>query len=114
MFRGVSTPLLTAADIERISIPGKVVELVRGRLVVHEPPGTWHGAVAAKLTYYVSDFVYRHQLGRVFGQDTGFKISSAPDTVRGPDVAFIAAERADQIPHRGYAALAPDLLAEVL
>lgn len=115
MFRGVSIPpLLTADDVERISIPGKVVELVRGRLLVHEPPGTWHGAVAAKLAYYVSDFVYRHQLGFVFAQDTGFKIASDPDTIRAPDVAFVSGDHSTQIPARGYAELAPDLLAEVL
>jgi Uma2 family endonuclease len=50
----------------------------------------------------------------VFAQDTGFKIASDPDTVRAPDVAFVRRDRADQIPARGYAELAPDLLAEIL
>ena len=115
MFHGVETPaLLTAADVERLSLPGKQVELVRGRLVVREPPGTWHGAVAAKLAYYLGDFVYREGLGFVFAQDTGFKIASDPDTVRAPDVAFVARDRTEQIRARGYAELAPDLLAEIL
>ncbi|MBI4543177.1 MAG: Uma2 family endonuclease [Gemmatimonadetes bacterium] len=78
------------------------------------PTGTRHGAIAAKLAYYLADFVYRHGLGIVFAQDTGFKITSDPDTVRPPDVAFVARERADRIPARGYAELAPDLLAEIL
>jgi Uma2 family endonuclease len=106
--------LLTAEDVERISLPGKQVELVRGRLVVREPPGTRHGAIAAKLGYYLSDFAQRHALGIVFAQDTGFKIARNPDTVRAPDVAFVRRERADQIPARGYAEVSPDLLAEVL
>ena len=115
MFRGVETsPLLTAEEVERISLPGKQVELVRGRLVVREPPGTWHGAIAAKLAYYLGHFVYRHELGLVFAQDTGFKIAADPDTVRAPDVAFVARERAGLVRARGYAALAPDLLAEIL
>ena len=115
MVRGVSTPpLLTAEDVERISLPGKQVELVRGRLVVREPPGTWHGAIAANLAYYLSDFVRRQGLGQVFAQDTGFKIASDPDTVRAPDVAFVGTERTDRIRARGYAELAPDLLAEIL
>jgi len=50
----------------------------------------------------------------VCAQDTGFKIASDPDTVRAPDVAVVGRDRADQIPRRGYAELAPDLLAEVL
>ena len=115
MLSSVSTSsLVTAEELERISIPGKVTELSRGRLVVREPPGTWHGAISAKLTYLLADFVYRQGLGIVFGQDTGFKIGSDPDTVRGPDVAFVARERVGVIRERGYAELAPDLLAEVL
>lgn len=115
MFHNVDTPaLLTAKDVERLSLPDKQVELVRGRLVVREPPGTWHGAVAANLLYYLSDFVRREGLGLVFAQDTGFKIASDPDTVRAPDVAFVSRERAGAIRGRGYAELAPDLLAEIL
>jgi len=115
MLRGVSTaPVLTAADVERMSLPGKQVELVRGQLVVREPPGTWHGAIAAKLAYHLSDFANRQELGLVFAQDTGFKIASDPDTVRAPDVAFVGRERAGLIGKRGYAELAPDLLAEIV
>ena len=105
---------MTAEEVERISIPGKVTELVRGRLVVREPPGTWHGAISAKLTYLLAGFVQHQGLGLVFGQDTGFKIGSDPDTVRAPDVAFVARERVAVIRERGYAELAPDLLAEIL
>ena len=115
MFRDVSTPaLLTAADVERVSLPGKQVELVRGQLVVREPPGTWHGIIAANLTCYLGNFVRQHGLGIVAAQDTGFKIASGPDTVRAPDVAFVKRERAALIRTRGYAELAPDLLAEIL
>jgi len=115
MLRRVSaSPSLTAADVERMSIPGKQVELVRGQLVVREPPGTWHGAIAANLAYLLGDFVRRHRLGLVFAQDTGFKIGSDPDTVRAPDVAFVARDRTGLIRARGYAELAPDLLAEIL
>jgi Uma2 family endonuclease len=106
--------VMTATELERLALPGKVTELVRGQLVVREPPGTRHGAIAANLAYYLGDFVRRHAIGTVFAQDTGFKITSDPDTVRAPDVAFVARERADRIPARGYAELAPDLLAEVL
>jgi len=105
---------MTAEEVERISIPGKVTELVRGRLVVREPPGTYHWAIAANLAYYLSDFVQRHGSGAIFAQDTGFKIASDPDSVRAPDVAFVARERTGLIRSRGYAELAPDLLAEIL
>src|SRR5437660_12671993 len=103
-------PGLTALDVERMSIPGKQVELVRGRLVVREPPGSWHGAVAANLAYLLGEFVRRHELGLVFAQDTGFKIGSDPDTVRAPDVAFVARDRTGAIRARAHAELAPDFL----
>ncbi len=108
-----ATPI-TAEELARLSVPGKSLELVRGQLVVREPPGSWHGMVQANLTRIVADFVHRHGLGLVFGQDTGFRIRTDPDTVRGADLAFVASERAALIPRRGYAALSPDLVAEIL
>jgi Uma2 family endonuclease len=106
--------LMTAEELARTSIPDKQVELIRGRLVVREPPSTHHGAVAGNLFFELSAFVRREQLGQVLPQDTGFKIESDPDTVRGPDVSFVSKERLDRIPPEGYAALAPELVVEVL
>jgi Uma2 family endonuclease len=115
MVPGVNTsPALSAADVERMSLPGKQVELVRGRLVVREPPGTRHGVIAGNLGALLSVFARQHDLGVVCGQDTGFKIASDPDTVRAPDVAFVAAPNVDGIPRRGYADFPPDLVAEIL
>jgi Uma2 family endonuclease len=105
--------LLTAEELERVDIPGKSTELVRGRLLVREPPSTRHGSVAARLTYLLADHIYRRRLG-VVAQDSGFKIESNPDTVRAPDVAFVGLGKADRIPARGYADFAPDLVAEVV
>jgi Uma2 family endonuclease len=109
-----TSDLLTAEELARVEIPGKTTELLRGRLVVREPPGTRHGSVAARLTFLLGDHVYRHHLGVLTAQDTGFKIEVNPDTVRAPDVAFVDRARADRIPARGYAELAPDLAAEIV
>ena len=117
MTREVTTttsPLLTAADLERMSFPDKQVELVRGRLLVREPPGTWHGRIAAKLLIRVGVHVEHHELGDVYGQDTGFRIRSDPDTVRAADLGFVGRDRVDRVGRRGYAELAPDLVAEIL
>lgn len=105
---------MTAEELEHLSIPDRQVELVRGQLVVREPPGTWHGGVQSTLQYLVSGHVRRLELGRVYGQNTGFRIRSDPDTVRAPDLAFVAQARVHLVPRRGYAALAPDLVAEIL
>jgi Uma2 family endonuclease len=107
-------PPITAAELERLYLPNKQVELVRGQLVVCEPPGTWHGRIAANLTLSLGGFVKQQGLGVVFAQDTGFQIAADPDTVRGADVAFVGTNEMHRIPRRGFAELAPDLVAEVL
>jgi Uma2 family endonuclease len=104
----------TAEDLLRFNEPGKTAELIRGVLVVREPPSTAHGLIAGRLFYLVMDHVKRHDLGAVIPQDTGFKIEHRPDTVRAPDAAFVARDRLSQIPERGYAELAPDWAAEIL
>lgn len=106
--------LMTADELLTLDLPGKSTELVRGRLVVREPPSTYHGRVQSTLNILVGSHVRAHQLGAVFGQDTGFMIASNPDTVRAPDLGFVARDRLALIAPRGYAALAPDLVAEIL
>lgn len=46
--------------------------------------------------------------------DTTFKLRSAPDTVRGPDIAFISSARLPDPRPVGCAALTPDLAVEVV
>jgi Uma2 family endonuclease len=53
-------------------------------------------------------------LGRVLAGDAGFKLATDPDTVRGPDVAFVRQERLPKRSPRGFAAFAPDLVVEIL
>ena|SRR5882762_481062 len=105
---------LTAHDLERLNLPHKRTELVRGVLVVREPAGYRHGEVAARLSNLLMNHVNAHDLGRVLAAETGFKLAANPDTVRAPDVAFIARDRVPDPPPAGYAALAPDLVVEVL
>jgi Uma2 family endonuclease len=109
-----SAALHTADDVLRFREPGKTAELIRGVLVVREPPATSHGRRAARLTVHLGSFVEREGLGEVFGQDTGFTLGHSPDTVRAPDLAFVARERLHLIPDDGYAELAPDLVVEIL
>jgi Uma2 family endonuclease len=105
---------MTAEELLIAQPPNKSTELVRGRMIVREPPGTNHGRVQSVLNVIVGGFVRAHRLGAVFGQDTGFKIASNPDTVLAPDLAFVRKERIHLIQPRGYSALAPDLIAEIM
>jgi Uma2 family endonuclease len=108
------TTLMTAEELLRLNLPDKRTELIRGRLVVRDPGGARHGAVAMRLGYRIMAHVEAHDLGRVYAAETGFKIESAPDTVRAPDVAFIAKHRVPEVEPRGYPGWAPDLAVEVL
>lgn len=107
-------PPISAEEIPYLDLPGKSTELVRGQLIVGEPPSTRHGGISARMTYLIAKHVFAERLGEVFGQDTGFHIASNPDTVRAPDVAFVHRDRTALIPARGYARLAPDLVVELI
>ncbi len=109
-----SQGLLTAEELLALNLPDKRTELVRGRLIVREPAGFRHGVVAGELAVRLGEYARANALGVVVAAETGFKLFSDPDTVRAPDVGFIAAAR---VPHplpRGYADIAPDLAVEVL
>jgi len=90
-------------------------ELVEGRLYEMEPPGAEHGRVAMQIAMLLAHAVDESGLGIVFASEVGFQLASDPDTVRAPDVAFIAADRVPEtgIP-RGYWPGPPDLAIEVV
>ncbi|HEX7124026.1 MAG TPA: Uma2 family endonuclease [Gemmatimonadaceae bacterium] len=113
MSSDVTPRKMTAEELFGLSIPDKSVELVRGRLVVREPPGFEHAAVAGRLAHLLSTHVMQRALGLVL-PEAGYKIFADPDTVRAPDVAFIRSEQIPAGPLRGYAEFAPDLVVEVL
>jgi len=106
--------LMTADELLHTSIPDKHVELVRGVLVVREPAGSTHGLVAMNLGAELAVYVKRTGAGGVFAAETGFKLATDPDTVRAPDIAFVRRECMPPPEATGYAALAPDLVVEVL
>ena len=97
----------------RLQPPDKHTELVRGVMVVREPPGCRHGDIAVNLTVLLGHFVRTHKLGRVWSE-TGFVLFTNPDTVRGPDVSFVRQERVPDPLPLGFARFAPDLAVEVL
>src|SRR5258708_36652405 len=106
--------LVTADDLLNVTTADKRVELVRGVLVVSEPPGYLHGEVTARLARILGNHAEAQALGTVLAGDAGFKLAASPDTVRGPDVAFVRRERLPRPSPTGFAALAPDLVVEIL
>jgi Uma2 family endonuclease len=106
------TPLVTAEELARLPDDGYRYELVEGRLIRMSPVSFEHGRVVAKLGFLLSRHLEHQSVGTV-GMDVGFKLASNPDTVRGPDIAFV---RQDRVPAsgRGFFKGAPDLVIEVL
>jgi len=105
---------ITAEQLPVMQPRDKRVELVRGVMVVREPAGYRHGRIAAIIAGRLLAHVAGTRAGHVLGAETGFHLASDPDTVRAADVAFVAAARSPQPEPAGFAALAPDLVVEVL
>jgi Uma2 family endonuclease len=110
----MTAALMTAEALVSLSFQGKRSELVRGRLIISEPPGFAHGVIAARIAWHVMSFVYPRHLGVVIAAETGFTLARDPDTVRAPDVGFIRADRVPDPLPRGYSSIVPDLIVEVL
>ena len=110
-----STKLMTADELLMLPDNGKRYELIEGVLNEMSPPGTAHGHTAMRAGAILFNFVHQRDLGEVFAAETGFILSTNPDTVRAPDAAFVAAERlpTGDLPV-GYLRLAPDLVVEVV
>ena len=90
-------------------------ELVRGKVVPVCRPNNEHGMLVAEMSLYVGGFISRHKLGRFFAGDSGVFAGRNPDTVRGPDLHFV---RADRWPGKSalkkFLEVSPDLCIEIL
>jgi Uma2 family endonuclease len=106
---------MSARELQSLPDVGLRYELIQGVLRVMSPAGGRHGRIALRLARRLGDYVERHDLGETYAAETGFLIERDPDTVRAPDVAFVARDRlADWRDYAGYLPLAPDLVAEVV
>jgi Uma2 family endonuclease len=107
--------LLTADDLLQMPDDGFRYELIDGELRKMAPAGSEHGRVVLKVTIPLGQFVEANDLGVVFAAETGFRLRADPDTVRAPDLAFVAKQRFEQVGNvPGYWPGAPDLAIEVL
>jgi Uma2 family endonuclease len=111
----VDQGLMTADDLLRLPRDGCRYELVRGELRTLPPFGWGHGDETSVFDGSLGPYVRMHRLGRVLAGAPGFRLTTDPDTVRAPDVAFIRHERLPAgISRRGYFPGAPDLAVEVI
>ena len=110
-----STALMTAAELMELPDDGFRYELINGELEKMPPPGHPHGRTALRLSVYLGQFILDQGLGEAFASETGFKLTSNPDTVLAPDFAFVTNEHyAEGSKTEGYWPGPPDLAVEVL
>ena len=110
-----TTQLMTAEELLKLPRGRFRYELVNGELRQMSPAGQSHGKIAARLTVALGHYVEENGLGEVYAAETGFKLRENPDTVRAPDVSFVAGARAAAAGEsKGYFPGAPDLAVEVL
>ena len=106
---------MTAKELLEKPDDGFRYELVEGELRRMTPAGNVHGYIAANFLGPLQRHVRDGRLGRVYAAETGFRLSSDPDTVRAPDVAFVSRARLDETGDvSGYWPGAPDLAVEVV
>lgn len=110
-----NAPVLTAEDLYTIPENGFRYELVRGVLRTMAFHDAEHGVVSLNIGCHLMFYARQHELGSTYAAGTGFHISSNPDSVLSPDVAFVAQDRVKTIiDRRKFVPFAPDLAVEVL
>jgi Uma2 family endonuclease len=108
-----STGMVTAEELARLPDDGYRYELVEGRLVRMSPVSFDHGRIVLRIGFLLNRHLEQQPVG-VVGTEIGFKLASNPDTVRGPDIAFLRNDRVPSPGERGYFKGAPDLVIDVL
>lgn len=88
-------------------------ELSRGRLVREPRPGALHSHLALELAVLMREHVRQHDAGMVVVEG-GFRLSTDPPIVRGPDIAFISKVRLPATMPTSWWPLAPDLAVEIV
>ena len=110
-----TTSLVTIEDLFEIPDDEYQRDLIRGELLIMSPTGGRHGEVTSEIASVLRNFIKPRSLGRVYSNDAGFVLARNPDSMLGPDVAFVAADRLPPEDERfGLLALAPDLVVEVV
>ena len=103
---------ITADELLLMPRDGNRYELIRGVLVQKMPTGDMYGDVVSYTHYTLAHFVLSNDYGEIRTGEPGYRLDRDPDTVRAPDVAWIAPGRVQE-GTQGYPELGPDLAVEV-
>lgn len=109
----VQEKLLTAEEFAQLPYDGKKYDLVEGVLIEVCRPNIAHGKLQAEFAYLLKSYVKSHLIGDVV-TETGHILARNPDTVRGPDVAFMSKSRLGHDDQSGFYSKGPDLTVEIV
>lgn len=87
-------------------------ELVDGEVVEMAPPNDEHGEIASNVSAAFNVYSRRRGVGRT-RVETGYRLRTGPDTVRGPDVSFVLRPRVEGR-GSGFVPGAPDIAVEIV
>ena len=113
----MATQLHTTTADELLSMPNDGIrrELVAGELREMTPAGFQHGRIAGNIAGELRAFVLPRRLGVMTTAEASFRLTTDPDTVRVPDVAFVSRARMEEVGDPvGFWPGAPDLAVEVI
>jgi Uma2 family endonuclease len=105
---------MTAEELMNLPDDNLRHELINGELIAMPLPKFPHARAAMRLGGPLANFVLDHDLGEFFISEAGFQLTWNPDTVLGPDLAFISKDRLKEVGEvEGYWQGPPDLAVEV-
>jgi len=107
-----SQKLMTAEELFARSSQLGRCELIEGELVKMSPTGESHAGLAGEIGHHLRLHVKERDLGKVY-PEVGFLLARDPDTVREPDVAYIAKDRLPEARGPKFIPIPPDLAVEV-
>ena len=105
--------LLTLVDYAALPDDGRLHELVEGELGELSFPRLKHTRLQQRISFELSKYLEANPVGEV-GQAGGFVLSRDPDTLRGPDVYFLSADRSRQADPDLWVEGAPELAVEIV
>lgn len=108
--------LLTADEFYRFCCENDGrYELVRGEVIELSPVNDAHGMASVRICHYMFGYLLENPIGDLF-MDTGYRLEQDPDTVRGPDVAFLTRERlaGRSVNESGFRPGPPDIAIKVI
>ena len=104
--------LITADELLLMPRDGSRYELIRGVLVEKMPTGDPHRIAVGRISMIIGIYSETNDFGESGAGEPGYRLDRDPDTVRAPDVVWIAPGRVPE-GTQGYPELAPDLAVEV-